>query len=81
MLDKLVAIQTREALTDAQMGARMGLTRTHWNLVRNGHRALTHQTALRAAGAFPELTRDLIDMAAAIVDPDGLTAAGHGRAA
>lgn len=64
MLTNLVAIQSREALTDAQMALRLGLSRPQWNLIRNGRRPLTHAVALRAAGAFPELTRDLIDRAA-----------------
>lgn len=64
MLTLLVAIQSRESLTDAAMAARLGVSRPTWNLIRNGHRRLTHQTAIKAAGAFPELTRALIDMAA-----------------
>lgn len=64
MLTQLVAIQSRERLTDAAMSARLGISRPQWNLIRNGRRPLTHQVALRAAGAFPELTRALIEMAA-----------------
>lgn len=67
VLTNLVAIQSRESLTDGQMAARLGLSRPQWNLIRNGRRPLTHAVALRAAGAFPELTRDLLDRAAGSV--------------
>lgn len=63
MLNKLIAIQQREALTDTGMALRLGLSRSHWNLVKNGHRALTHEMAVNAVGQWPELTRDLLDMA------------------
>ena len=64
VLTHLAAIQSRESLTDGQMAARLGLSRPQWNLIRNGRRPLTHAVAVRAAGAFPELTRALIDIAA-----------------
>jgi plasmid maintenance system antidote protein VapI len=64
VLTHLTAIQSRERLTDAAMAARLGISRPQWNLIRNGRRVLTHQVAVRAAGAFPELTRSLLEMAA-----------------
>lgn len=64
MLTNLTAIQSRESLTDGQMAARLGLSRPQWNLIRNGRRPLTNAVAMRAAGAFPELTRDLLDLVA-----------------
>lgn len=60
MLTKLVAIQRRESLTDSQMAARLGISRPTWNLVRNGHRPLRDEWAMRAAGEWPELTADLL---------------------
>lgn len=63
MLQKLTAIQQREGLSDRGMAQRLGLSRPHWNLIRNGRRTLTPDVALRAAGAFPELTRDLLALA------------------
>lgn len=74
VLTKLIAIQSRERLNDAAMARRIGLSRPHWNLVRHGRRPLTHAVALRAAGAFPELTRDLIDLAADSVNTPAHTA-------
>jgi plasmid maintenance system antidote protein VapI len=67
VLTTLVALQEREHLTDAAMAARLGCSRTYWNLIRNGHRALPHEMAVRAAGTWPELTRHLLDMAHASV--------------
>ena len=67
MLTALVALQQRESLTDQQMADRLGCSRTHWNLIRNGHRTLNHQIAVRAAGTWPELTRHLLDLAQASV--------------
>lgn len=67
MLERLRAIQTREGLTDGQMAARLRCSRPLWNRVKNGHMLLSDDLAMRAAGAFPELTRDLLDRAEASV--------------
>lgn len=67
VLQNLIAIQNREGLSDSAMARRIGLSRPHWNLIRNGKRSMTHAVAVRAAGAFPELTRDLIDIASVSV--------------
>ena len=64
MLPNIVAIQSRESLTDGRMAALLGLSRPQWNLIRNGRRPLTDAVAMRAVGAFPELTRDLLARAA-----------------
>ena len=69
MLTRLTTIQSREGLTDTDMAFRLGLSRSHWNLIKNGRRALTHAVAVRAAGEWPELTRDLLDMAASVSTP------------
>lgn len=69
MREKLIAIQRREGLTDAQMAALLGCSRPTWNLVKNGRKPLHESTAIRAAGAFPELTRDLLDLAASVSVP------------
>lgn len=75
MLQKLVEIQEREGLTDGQMAARLQCSRPLWNLVRNGRRQLSDDLAVRAVGAFPELTRELLDRAAATAKPMTNTAA------
>lgn len=49
------------------MADRLGCSRAYWNLIRNGRRPLTHAMAVRAAGAWPELTRQLLDIAEASV--------------
>lgn len=67
MLPKVLVIQQREGLTDTGMAIALGLTRQHWNMVKNGHRALTYPMAMTAAGQWPELTRDLLDMATPLV--------------
>lgn len=67
MLTKLTAIQVREGLTDGQMATRLGLSRPTWNRVKNGRLGLTDEVAVRAAGVWPELTRDLLDRAASTV--------------
>lgn len=66
MLTRLTTIQQREGLTDTDMAFRLGLSRSHWNLIKNGRRSLTHAVAVRAAGHWPELTRDLLDMAVSV---------------
>lgn len=63
MLTLLAEIQRTNGWSDAEMARRLGLSRSHWNLVRNGRVRLTHETAVKAAGAFPELTRALLDLA------------------
>jgi hypothetical protein len=64
MLTKLLEIQRREGYTDGQMAAELGISRPLWNLVKNGRTKMSDNLAVKAAGAFPELTRDLIDRAA-----------------
>lgn len=63
MLDKVIAIQKREGLADGPMAERLGLSRSGWNLMRRGKLPFSGDVALRAAGAWPELTRDLLDRA------------------
>jgi hypothetical protein len=65
MLIKLLEIQRREDLTDGQMAARLGISRPTWNLVKNGKRPFRDDWAVRAVGQWPELTRDLLELAAA----------------
>lgn len=69
MLTRLAAIQTREGLSDGQMAERLGCSRSLWNQVRRGRMPLSHELAVRAAGAFPELSRDLLLFAADAVTP------------
>lgn len=69
MLDKLIAIQSRLSLTDTDMAMRLDLSRSHWNLIKNGHRPLTRAVAVAAVGHWPELTRDLLDLAASVSAP------------
>jgi hypothetical protein len=64
VIEKLVLIQKREALTDAEMGGVLGVSRSRWNAIRHGKQTLSDNLALTAAGVWPELTRDLIDRAA-----------------
>lgn len=65
MKDRLLLIQTRESLTDTAMADRLGLSRPTWNLIKNGRVRLSGEVAIRAAGAFPELADDLLELAAA----------------
>lgn len=64
MLNELLSIQTRDRLTDSQMGARLGVSRSRWNAIRNGKQTLSDNLAMVAAGVWPELTRTLLDRAA-----------------
>jgi hypothetical protein len=79
MLDKLIAIQHREELHDGAMAARLGISRSAWNLIRRQKLALGHGVAVRAAGAWPELSRDLLDRASATV-PGAQTVTDHSDA-
>lgn len=67
MLNKVVEIQRREGLADGAMAARLGVSRPTWNRIRNGHLSFGDALAVRAAGVWPELTRDLLDLASASV--------------
>lgn len=67
MLTKVTDIQNREGLTDGDMAARLGISRWMWNRIRNGHKPFDDKLAVRAAGVWPELTRDLLDRASASV--------------
>lgn len=63
MIEKLRQIQQRDKLSDADMGKRLGVSRSRWNAIRNGKQTLSDNLAFAAAGAWPELTRDLIERA------------------
>jgi transcriptional regulator with XRE-family HTH domain len=63
MLDKLKAIQERDHLTDGDMARRLGISRSLWNLIRNGKMELSDAVAMTAAGVWPELSRDLLKRA------------------
>lgn len=67
MKERLILIQRREGWNDTEMAKRLGISRPTWNRVRNGHLPLTDEVAVRAAGLWPELTRELLDRAAASV--------------
>lgn len=69
MREQLIAIQRREALTDGQMAARLHCSRPLWNLIKNGRRPVSDDLAVRAAGAFPELARSLLERAEHSVRP------------
>lgn len=64
MRTRLIELQQQRALTDAEMASVLGVSRPHWNLVKNGRVELSDELAIRAAGSFPELTRDLLELAA-----------------
>lgn len=78
MLTKLVDIQKRDKLTDAQMGDRLGVGRSRWNAIRNGKQPFSDNLALAAAGVWPELTRELIERAASAAP--SVTVAGRTEA-
>lgn len=65
MRERLIEIQKRDGLTDGQMAERLGCSRPRWNMVKNGKRTFGEDMAVRAVGVWPELTRDLLDLAAA----------------
>lgn len=65
VLNELRSIQKRESLSDEQMAARLGVSRSRWNAIRNGKQTLSDNLAMVAAGVWPELTRTLIDRASA----------------
>lgn len=63
MLAKLKAIQERDNLNDEDMAAKLGISRSAWSLIRRDKMPLSDAVAVRAVGAYPELTRDLLDRA------------------
>lgn len=75
MLEAMKDIQIREGLTDGQMAQRLFCSRPLWNRVKNGRMPLSDDLAVRAAGAFPELTRELLDRAARSVSNNAQKAA------
>ena len=64
MLTELKAIQQRHGFSDEQMAARLGVSRSRWNAIRNGKQSLSDNLAIIAAGVWPELTRTLLERAA-----------------
>lgn len=83
MLHKLIAIQKREALSDGPMAARLGISRSAWNLIRRGKMDLSAEVAITAAGVWPELSLDLLARAeqAAVSVADSRTSDGTEKGA
>jgi plasmid maintenance system antidote protein VapI len=81
MLLKLAAIQRREGLTDGRMAALLNVPRSTWNRTKNGHVPLTDAMAVRAAGLWPELTRDLLERSASAVSERADSATSEARVA
>jgi transcriptional regulator with XRE-family HTH domain len=60
MRDLLIAIQQREGWNDGQMAERLSISRSAWNMIRNGNLPLSERVQMKAAGAFPELLGALV---------------------
>jgi len=63
-----MAIQVRDSLTDGAMAKRLGCSRSLWNQVKRGKLVFSPEMAIRAAGAFPELTFALLELASDTVN-------------
>ena len=68
MLESLKRIQHDEKLSDGQMAAKLGVSRSSWSLYRRGLTALPDRVALTAAGVWPALTRELLHRAQSAAD-------------
>lgn len=55
MLERLIAIQVRDRLDNAEMGRRLGVGPSRWSALRNGLQPWSERLELRAARAFPEI--------------------------
>lgn len=62
MLEQLIDIQRRNSWPDGEVARRLGISRSYWCHLRRGNMQFTPMVAVRAAGAFPELTRALLDI-------------------
>lgn len=60
MLSKLKDIQISNGWRDQDMAERLGVARTTWTELRNGHLVLSDRVKLAAVRAFPELLGDLL---------------------
>lgn len=63
MKDALLAIQAREGWNDREMAEHLGCSRPLWSLIRAGKSELSSDLAVRAVGAFPELSSELLLLA------------------
>jgi transcriptional regulator with XRE-family HTH domain len=57
--DKLVEIQARTGMTDAEFAAALGVSRSMWSFVRAGKKSFGIEPVANAFRVFPEV-RDLI---------------------
>lgn len=69
MKERLLAIQSENGWNDREMAERLGCSRPLWSLIRQGKTEVSADLAVRAAGAFPELSVDLLELARDSVTP------------
>lgn len=60
MLSKLKDIQIANGWRDQDMASRLGIARSTWTDLKNGHLVLSDRVRLAAVRAFPELMADLL---------------------
>lgn len=54
-LDDLKRAQEVEGLTDKEMALRLGISRGHWNRLKNGKDGWNDKIEMKATRAFPEI--------------------------
>lgn len=70
MKDALIALQTREGMSDRQLAAQLGISRSYWNMIRLGSKRLTEEVKVRAVRAWPELRGAYLDDAVSALEPN-----------
>ncbi len=63
----LRAAAESEGLTETQMGARLGISQQHWNLIRRDLRGMSLEVLCRAIVAFPGILQGTIIFMSSLV--------------
>jgi transcriptional regulator with XRE-family HTH domain len=61
LMERMSEIQAKGNMTDAEVACRLGVHRTTWNRIKNGHTQADPKTLRALARVFPELGLDILN--------------------
>lgn len=60
LIERLQSIQDNLGLNDSQLARKLGIERSYWSQMKNGHRELGRRALRRILRQWPELREDVL---------------------